>query len=204
MFKNMTTWLVLVIGVAFGVVLLGGVRFATYSAPVDMHYHANFAVFINGQQEQFKDPAYYQETEMCTLSGTKTPVGRAHMHDEVNNVVHVEDSAVTWGQFFENLGWSLGDDFIGSPDGVLTNGDEGKVSVVLNGQPAMNIAKTVIKDNDRLLVSYGDADRADLMKQYAAVPTTARKYDATKDPKSCSGHSEMPTMMDRLKYGFQI
>src|SRR5476651_440128 len=107
-FKSLTTWLVLVLGMVIGVLVLGAIRFVAYSAPDEVHYHANFAVFINGQKEQFKDPGLYEETSMCTISTTKTPMERAHMHDQVNNVVHVEDSAVTWGQFFENIGWTVG------------------------------------------------------------------------------------------------
>jgi hypothetical protein len=203
-FKNLTTWLVLILGIAVGILLLAGIRFVAFSAPEKVHYHANFAVFINGQQQPFKDPGYYQETEMCTTAGAKTPTERVHMHDDVNNVVHVEDSTVTWGQFFENLGWSVGDSFIKTPDGLLVNGDQGKMSFLLNGEPTIGIARTVIKDNDRLLVSYGSDSNSDLMKQYASVPTTSHKYDVAKDPKSCSGHGERATMADRLKYAFQL
>ena len=201
-FKSLTTWLVLVLGMAVGVLIYGGVRFATYSKPDQVHYHANFAVYVNGKQEQFKDPAYYQETEMCTTSGAKTVAERAHMHDKVNNVVHVEDSAVTWGQFFENLGMSVGDTYVKTPEGLNLDGGQGKVSYLLNGKPVIGIARTEIRDNDRLLVSYGDGS-ADLMKQYETVPATAHNYDTNKDPGSCSGHN-MPTMRDRLKYAFQL
>jgi hypothetical protein len=85
-----------------------------------VHYHANFAVYINGQQEQFKGMKYYEETaaQTCTLEKIDDPAERAHMHDNVNNVVHVEDHLVTWGNFFQNLGWGLGDDYLKTADNV--------------------------------------------------------------------------------------
>ncbi len=204
LFKSLTTWLVLILGAVFGVLILGGIRFATYSVPEPVHYHANFAVFVNGQQEQFKDPGLYEETSMCTTSTTKTPMERAHMHDQVNNVIHVEDSAVTWGQFFENIGWSVGNKFISSSAGMYANSDQGNVSYILNGNATSTISNSVINDNDKLLVSYGNTSAAELANEYSKVPSTAHHYDVTKDPKSCSGHAMTTTIRDRLKYAFQL
>jgi hypothetical protein len=184
-----------------GAAIILGIRFFTYKVPA-IHYHANFALYINGQQEEFKGMQYYTEVNACMINNTvKQPSERVHMHDNVNNVVHVEDNSVTWGQFFTNLGWTLGPTFIASPDGTIysENGNN-KLNLVLNGQDYTDfggLQNNIIKDKDKLLVSFGDESTSTLNQQYSAIPNTAQKYDTTKDPASCSGN-HVTTMHDRL------
>ena len=186
-----TKWFIAVACLLLGAVIILGIRFATYKVDT-VHYHANFALYINGQKEEFKGTQYYTEVEMCTLNTTMVPSERAHMHDNVNNVVHVEDHSVTWGQFFANLGWTMGPTFIASPDGTIysENGDN-KLNLILNGQDYTDfggLQNNVIKDTDKLLVSFGNESNTSIKQQYDAIPSTAQKYDTTKDPASCSGN----------------
>jgi hypothetical protein len=197
-------WFVAVGCLVLGAAIILGIRFFTYK-PDSVHYHANFALYINGQRELLQGPQYYADVEMCTTSTTMTPTERAHMHDNVNNVVHVEDHAVTWDQFFANLGWYTGPTFISSPDGTMyaENGND-KLNVLINGQDYTDlggVANVVIKDQDKLLISYGNESEATLMQQYNATPSTAKKYDTTKDPASCSGN-HVTSMHDRLVHMF--
>ncbi len=199
--KTAKTLLVVGGGVLIGVAGLLGLRFATYQKP-HIHYHANFAVFINGQREEFTSPIYYTDGG-CTGYGVMTPVMRAHMHDRVNNVVHVEDTAVTWGQFFENMWWSLGPDFIQKSDGTMYKADvTNKLHVYSNGHDytaSDSLANMAIKDTDRVLISFGNDDKQALDKQYQSVGTTAAKYDTTADPATCSG-SHQTTTKDKLNH----
>jgi len=178
-------------GIVLGALALLVIRFATYNPP-HVHYHANFALYINGQREEFKGAQYYQEVSICNAStGITIPQQRAHMHDDVNDVVHVHDHAVTWGQFFENLGWYVGPDFIQTADGTLYKDDGSSVlHVFINGQDYTGLTpltNTVIKDQSRVLVSYGDISDSQLQQEYKTVPSTAKHYDETTDPASCSG-----------------
>ncbi len=198
-----TKWFIAISCLALGAVIIMGIRFFTYK-PDGVHYHANFAVYINSQKEQFKDPTYYTEVEACQVSNTMSPTERAHMHDNVNSVIHVEDHAVTWGQFFQNLGWSLG------PDYIVTKGDtmyqesgNNKLNLLLNGQDYTDfggLQNTVIHDQDKLLISFGDESQTVLKQEYATVPSTAKHYDVTPDPASCSGGHGTVTTHDRLMH----
>lgn len=202
-FKNV--WFVLITGIFIGALVVLAIRLVTYK-PTQVHYHANFALYINGQREEFKGAQYYQEVAVCsTTTDIATPLERAHMHNNVNSVLHVHDHAVTWGQFFENLGWYVGPDFIEAADGHLyeANGSA-QLHIVLDGQDYTGltpITNTVIKDQSRLLVSFGDIDSSTLQQEYRNVPTTAKHYDETKDPASCAG-SEKITVNDRLHHLF--
>lgn len=198
-------WFLFGAGIALGVLALLVIRFFMYN-PTRVHYHANFAVYINGQREAFKGPQYYQEVAICSSTSAITlPQQRAHMHDNINSVVHVHDHAVTWGQFFENLGWYVGPDFIETADGHLyQNNGSSLLHIMINGQDYTGltpITNMVIKDQSRLLVSYGDIGNTQLQQEYSSVPNTAKHYDESQDPASCAG-SEKITTSDRLHHLF--
>ena len=200
-----TRWFIAAGCFVLGAAVILGIRFFTYK-PDTTHYHANFAVYLTGQREMFKAPIYYTEVETCDASGTITPIERVHMHDNVNSVVHVEDHAVTWGQFLQNLGWNMGTNYLVTRDGTMyqENGAN-KLHLILNGQDYTDfggLQNTVIKDQDKLLISFGDEDQATLQKQYAAIPSTAKHYDTTPDPASCSGSHGQVTTQDRLTHLF--
>ncbi|HEX8227172.1 MAG TPA: hypothetical protein VF572_04880 [Candidatus Saccharimonadales bacterium] len=193
-------WKWLLGGVLLGALLLLAVRFVTYHED-HTHYHANFAVYIDGTRESFAGQEYYQEVKICDMAGV-SPLARTHMHDEESGVVHVHDKAVTWGQFFQNLGWNIGTDFISTPDKLYQASDASKLNIILNDQDLTDlttITNQVIDDRDRLLVSYGPADSAELQKQYRSVPSDAASYNEKDDPASCGG-GETPTVKERLRH----
>jgi hypothetical protein len=200
----MNKWFLFGAGIVLGAFVILAIRFVAYK-PGQVHYHANFAVYINNQREQFKGTQYYQEVALCSTNDISNPLERTHMHEEVNGVIHVHDHAVTWSQFFENLGWYVGPDFVQTADGTMYKADEtNKLHILLNNQDytgLTSIANTVIKDRDRLLVSFGNADDNELQTEYKTVPNNAKQYDEAKDPASCAG-SEKITVNDRLHHLF--
>lgn len=201
------TWVfALGLGLLLGALIILVIRFVTYSGSAQTHYHANFAVYLNGQHETFASPTYYEEVSACSINGTIQPAQRAHMHDNINSVVHVHDDGVTWGQFFENLGWYVGPDFIQTRSGTMykASGND-KLHVLLNGQDYTGLAPITdrtIGDQDRLLVSFGDISSKTLQQEYKSVPSTAKHYDETNDPASCAGAMQKVTLSDRLHHLF--
>jgi hypothetical protein len=202
-FSSLPKWLIFTVALLLGALVILALRFAMYQ-PEHVHYHANFAVYINGAREEFKGARYYQEVAVCSATnGIAIPEQRAHMHDNVNSVVHVHDHAVTWGQFFENLGWVVGPDFIETDSGAkYIASDSSKLHVLINGQDYTDltpITNMVIKDQSRLLLSFGNIDVATLQAEDKTVPSTAAHDDSTNDPASCSGHDSV-TVGDRLHH----
>lgn len=189
------------LGLLAGVLLILAIRFIAYN-PHHTHYHANFAVYVNGQREQFKDPTYYEDVAACTTYDNITPAERAHMHDNVNDVVHVHDDAVTWGQFFENIGWYLGDDFLKTRSQLYVANGDSKLHIMLNGQDYTGltpVSNMTIGDQDKLLVSFGDVSSTTLKTEYGNIKNNAKTADQTQDPASCSGHQK-PTITERFKH----
>jgi hypothetical protein len=190
-------------GIVVGALAILAVRFFAYN-PEQIHYHANFAVYLNGQRETFTSPMYYEEVSgSCTVGKDIKPAQRAHMHDKVNNAVHVHDHGVTWGDFFMNLGWAVGPDFIRTPDAIyLPNKDaDEKITYVINGQSYDTIATELIKSEDRLLINFGNTAQHTLDERFATIASTAHRLNTTKDPAACLGNNA-PTWKDRLRHLF--
>lgn len=193
------------IGLILGVILILGLRFFTYQPEKSVHYHANFAIYLNGQREQFKDIFYYIDVSgNCTTQNQKiTPHGRAHLHDSVNDVVHVEDEAVTWGHFFQNIGWVIDPNVVRTPNQVLLTDSQNKVTFMLNGKQIDSVINRVIVDKDKLLIDYGSTDAPTLQTEYMSIASTASKYNGSKDTGSCgsASHNEN-SWKDRMKHMF--
>ena len=188
-------------GLFLGALIILGVRFATYKPEEEIHYHANFAVYVNGVKEQFKGMQYYEETAgtACTLEPVDSPKERAHMHGNVNDVVHVEDHLVTWGHFMQNLSWGMGDNYLKTADNIYTSRDQNKMTFILNGKTVETVSDKIIGDKDKLLISYGNSNGDQLQEQYKTIASTAIKYNNSKDPASCGAGHEVK-FTDRLKH----
>lgn len=189
--------LLFISGLFLGAVILGAVHFFTVKQ-TSLHYHANFGLFINGKRDEFKSFTFYEEVQSCAGNELFNPKIRTHMHDNVNYVAHVHDSAATWGHFFANLGYTLGNDLIETDDGVFMENDQQKLTFLLNGKPVDTAANRTINNKDVLLISYGTSDDATLQQQYDTITQDAQKYNETADPAACSGTKPL-TLSDRLK-----
>lgn len=164
-----------------------------------VHYHANFALYINGQEDPFKSFTFYEEIAACDTHELDNPKPKAHMHDQNAHLVHVHAHGMTWGYFFTNLGYTLGDNLIKTDNGVFIAGDDGnQLTFYLNGQKVDHIAGSVIKSEDVLLINYGKDSDATLKQRYDSIPRDAHKANLTKDPAACSGGAELTTW-NRLK-----
>lgn len=195
--------LTLVIGITVGLAGLILVRMAM-AKNTNPHFHANFAVYVDNQRLKYEGPTFYQEVNICSTAGSNNPQARAHMHSNIDHVVHVHDKAVTWSDFFANLRYGLSNKSLALDDKVLVDGADGKkLTFWLNGQQVDHIANKVIGDQDRLLISYGSESQTILKKQFSNVQTDAKQTDEQTDPAACSGDEKL-TPSDRFKRAFTV
>ena len=99
------------IGILIGgmiIVVIGALGYFGFKKDtVPVHYHAGFRVYIDGQLQDYTDPKYMDYT-MCTTTKKKPTreeeqIDKAHLHDGVGDVVHVEQPDSVWGDLFENI-----------------------------------------------------------------------------------------------------
>jgi len=139
------------------------------------HYHADFAVFIRGEQVDFNRPEWVVDEN---ADGDHHPY--LHIHPERYTVVHVHLSGSTWAEFFETLGFKLTDPTLAgvdeadtclvTPEGerLCSNGQE-RLRFFRNGVEVDGIALTEIHDLERVLITYGSESDEEIAAQLAAV-----------------------------------
>jgi hypothetical protein len=198
-FKNKSA--VLLAGILLGLLLFGGLRAAMIKDD-STHYHANFGLFINGQRDKFDSFTFYEEVQSCADAGAN-PRQRVHMHDNVNNIVHVHDENVTWGAFFANLGYGLTDDALQTDDDAFVDGqNDRQLHFILNGEDVDSVANRVVGNEDVLLVSYGPKN-VDLDLEYNQIRKDAAEYNSTPDPAACAGQESLD-FSTRIKRAFNL
>lgn len=189
------------LGLLAGVFLLGLARFLATPWPDPPHYHANWAIFIEGERLDLSADEYMEDVAAC--GSALTPEQRVHMHNGEDAVVHVHDDGVSWSHLLANLGVAAGDDYLILPDGRRLSAEDGAtISFVVNGFPVTEIGNRLIASGDRLLISYGSASADELLRgQFAAVPSNAHEYNMRQDPAGCAGAQEAGTL-ERLRRAF--
>lgn len=189
----------LTIGIAFlaGAFWIVALRFITYNSDT-VHYHANFAIFVDGERRVLNSPSLYEEVQLCGGDEINNPRSRVHMHDQIDHVVHVHDAAATWGHFFANIGMTNGDSVFRIDREVFVEDEDTKITFVLNGEEIPTTANRHIGNEDVLLVSIGSSSDEDLTTQYDQIKKDASEYNSRTDPSSCSGGKEA-SFVDRIK-----
>jgi len=181
-----------------GAGLLIAIRFVIYK-DTSVHYHANFAVFIDGKRLELDNFAFYEEVQSCGGNDVDNPRIRAHMHNQIDHVVHVHDDAVTWGHFFSNLGMTAGDTLFKTVDNTYVEGvDNVEIRYLLNGKEVQTIANRTIESEDVLLISIGNPTDEMIQKEFSQITQDAAEYNEGADPSTCTGSKEL-SLLDRLK-----
>lgn len=187
-----------------GILALAAARFLFAAPEPATHHHANFALFVDGDRVDLSADRYMEDVGACSLEpGVVTPRERVHMHANEDHVVHVHHPGVSWGHFFQNLGMSLGSDYLVLDDGRMLASDSIRtLKFVLNGQPVGALAGEAIRSGDRALISFGPAPVAQILEtQFPQVAEDARDYNEESDPATCRGHGEAGTL-ERVRAAF--
>jgi hypothetical protein len=199
--RSRTTYIL--VGALAGIVAISALRFALVPVEEPTHYHANFALFVNGERVDLSADEYMEDVATCVVGETVHPRARAHLHNNDPNVAHVHHEGVTWGHLLANLGFGLGDDHLAMDDErILVDGGENTLKFILNGAPQYAVHNELIRPGDRLLISYGPETEAEVIRAQAPqVPADAEEFDRRIDPAGCAGPAE-PGLWDRIRHAF--
>jgi hypothetical protein len=190
-------------GALAGVIVVGAARFATDTHEHTVHYHANWAVFVDGERLDLTADRYMEDVFQCTLDPMQQrPEDRVHMHENNHDVVHVHAPGVTWGHFLANLGFGAGDDYLDTDRGQFRADGGRTLKFVLNGAPTRSVRNLPIGARDRLLISFGpESPEEAIALQFTQVASDASRYDELSDPASCAGAVE-EGLGERLRRAF--
>ncbi len=139
----------------------------------DIHYHADFALYVNGEHYNFAQEKY-MSTENKSLSNF------AHFHDMKGNIIHQHASGITLGFFLETLGMRLNDSCLVLDDGnSYCNEGNKELKMYVNGKHNDQFADYDIQDEDKILLSYGDQAEEDIKGQINSITDEACIYSLT-------------------------
>lgn len=191
-------------GFLLGILALAAFRLAVASPEPPVHYHADFAIFAEGERIDLSDDRYMQDVAVCAGDARIVPPpSRVHLHNNNQDVVHVHHGGATWGHLLANLRFVLGDRVLVTRDGdVFVEGEGRTLKFILNGRPELSVYNQLIRPGDRLLISYGaEGEQEVLTSQFPAVASNAQEYDQRIDPTGCGGPAEL-TLWTRLRHVF--
>ena len=142
--KKYILLLILILFLIFGVSLF---KHRTFSSETKVHYHAGFVVFQENKKLDFSDSKYMNISPCTVRKGDTTSedpqVEKAHLHDNVGTVVHIEREGAKWKDLFTNIHYPI--------DYATTRG-------FINGAEVKNYQDQPINLDDSLVVFIGNND----------------------------------------------
>lgn len=120
----------------------------------EIHYHAGFLVYVDGTLQDFSD-FQYMHIEPCETEEQENPpdekeneqLEKAHLHDNIGNVVHVHRVNALWQDLFKNINFQI-------PQNKSLSGYK-------NGVKTDNLLNSAILPYDSVLFIIGDDKNID-------------------------------------------
>ena len=132
------------------------------------HLHADVKVYINGNSIDFSQKKYQLAARYI------------HFEEGVGDVIHTHATGLTMGHMFSSLGVDFNSNCIEFESQDYCNGGSKKLRFYVNGQQNNQFDNYLIKDLDKILLSYGSESEAEIQKQLGSITNLAPKYSANK------------------------
>ncbi|MEW6722826.1 MAG: hypothetical protein AB1324_06190 [Candidatus Micrarchaeota archaeon] len=139
--------------------------------PLSYHTHADFKVYMEGQQLNFSQPRFMSTSESALSLFV-------HLHDLDGDVIHHHKRNITMADFFETLNMSFNSTCFVTDAGTFCGEGQKKLRMFVRhdgGDWEENFAmgEYVFEDLDRILITYGSEDMDTLKKQMESVTDKA-------------------------------
>ncbi|OGK23909.1 hypothetical protein A3A46_01080 [Candidatus Roizmanbacteria bacterium RIFCSPLOWO2_01_FULL_37_13] len=154
------------------VILVGSLfaYFKLFKKAKDVHYHAGFQVYVDGKLQDFSG-AKYMLVKPCGKEEKgqeeDEQLEKAHLHDGVGDVVHVEAEGAKWKDLFQNINFNIS--------------DKKQITGYVNRKKIENILDYPIKSYDSVVIFIGKADEK-LLKNSV---TKKRIIEVEKENRNC-------------------
>lgn len=141
-----------------------------------VHYHAGFIVVKNNQQENFSD-AKYMKIEPCRTGKSthqepeEEQLEKAHLHDDVGDVVHVENNQAKWSDLFTNIRYDI---------------NYSEAEAYINGEKITGFQNRLIKPYDSLVIFLGNENNIE--KFLPLTVTKTHIQEAESKSEDCGSH----------------
>ena len=123
------------------------------------HLHADLKIYINGKEFDINREEFYEKN------------GFTHVHEGENNkdVVHVHAEGITLGHFLTSIGMEPSLTCIAVDELEYCTVLGKRLRYVVNGASVPEGPHYIIKDLDRILVSYGADSQEELLEEIESI-----------------------------------
>ena len=132
------------------------------------HIHADVKVYLNGRQIDFSQRKYQITTSYI------------HFEDGLGDVIHVHATGMTMDHLFKSLNGEFNSECLLFEGQNYCNDANKKLKFFVNGKPNNEFGYFVMKDLDKILISYGGENSSEIQKQMDSVTNLAQKYSLNK------------------------
>ena len=129
-----------------------------------VHNHADVKVYINGKAIDFSQHKYQLASRFI------------HFEEGVGDVVHVHATGLTIGHLFKSLGGYITNNCMTLDGQSFCKDGNNTLKFYVNSQPNDEFDNYIIKDLDKILISYGNRDEAEIQKQLSSITNLAPRY----------------------------
>ena len=146
---------VVIVAAALFIFIAGFLSTKSFIKKQKVHYHAGFQVYVDGKLQDFSG-LKYMLIKPCSEDDEKRAEDeqseKAHLHDQIGDVIHVEAENAKWKDLFANIHFSF-------------NKSKSLISY-LNGKKTENILDQPIKAFDSAVVFSGkNPNRENALKE---------------------------------------
>ena len=128
------------------------------------HLHTDVKVYINGKPIDFSQRKYQLTTNYM------------HFEEGIGDVMHTHAEGLTVGHMLNSLGINFNGQCLILEGKEYCDDGSKTIKFYVNGRQSNEMYSYVIKDLDKILVSYGPEDEAELQKQLGSITSLAPKY----------------------------
>lgn len=145
------------------------------------HVHADWKIYVNGQalDSTFFDPLAMDMSnpnKQTTSSFIHVDKG-APAPEKTGDVIHMHAKNVPLWVFFRSVGMNLTKDSLTLADGQALKSENGRtLKFYLNGQKVDELNKYVFQDLDKLLISYGPENNAEIDRQLNSITNFSKDH----------------------------
>lgn len=139
----------------------------------EVHLHAGFQVYVDNQLQDYSTLEYMhiapcsEEGHEEELTSEKEQEEKAHLHDNVGDVVHVHRAGVVWADLFKNIKVEI----------------DPNAKAFINGQETRDFLNSPINAYDSLVIFLGE--NTDLEQKLAHAVTRGQITEAEGASENC-------------------
>lgn len=128
------------------------------------HLHADVKVYNNGKAIDFSQKKYQLTTSFM------------HFEEGIGDVIHTHATGLTVGHMFNSVGMNFNRNCIVIERKNYCNDGNNKLKFYVNGQLNNEFDTYVIKDLNKILISYGNENEAAIQQQLSSLTNLAPRY----------------------------